>query len=71
MGVSVKELDGKVAAFFELLDEWSETEDVVLFRIKWMHRPLSSQVHPSFMNTWWHAIGGSWVGRRRGFFPFT
>lgn len=69
--MSLNELECKIAAFFELLDEWRRAEDVVFFWPYWMPRLLHSRGHPVFGRSALSFLGGSCGGGRRGHSLFT
>jgi hypothetical protein len=69
--VSLDELESKVAAFFELLDEWDRSEEAEFFRLCWMPRLLNSQGYPAFLFRRAECLGGLWGGGRRDYLLFT
>jgi hypothetical protein len=69
--VSSRELENKVAAFFDLLDEWRRAENAEFFRLYWIPRLLNSRGYPGFLYARVSASGGWCGGGRRGYLPFT
>ena len=63
---------GRVAAFFELLDEWSSVEDA-FFGAFWrlLARSPKNRARQPRRFGGVRALGGLCGGRRDGFFPFT
>jgi hypothetical protein len=66
--------DSKLAAFFELLEEWQVSEDAKLFLRMWLPRLFGSRGQTRFASGYVRALGGTGVmcgGGRGGYFPFT